>query len=211
MAIKKKKTTAKRKTAAKTVSTPAVKTAVAATGFEWGVILAGTMVALAISVVLVQFGAVVGFNADTPLRDAENLIQPWGIVAVAVWAMWIQILSSGIGGYLAGWMRSPHDNSKHQREMRDGFHGLSVWATSTVAVFVAAGISSMFIAQADDTAIADAVDVAIQNAETNATIILAFAAGAISLVSAVIAWWAATKGGEHRDNNTDFSREISFR
>mgnify|MGYP000359655369 CR=1 FL=1 len=211
MAVKKKKTTAKRKTAVKTVSSAGVAPHVH-NSFEWGVILAGTMVALALSMVLIQFGALVGFNSGEALRNAEDMITPWGLVAVAIWFLWIQVFSSGIGGYLAGWLRTPHgvSLSKHQREMRDGFHGLTVWATSTVAVFTAMGVMSMFVAEVDTSTAAEVVDAAVQNAETNATILFAFAAGATSLVSAVVAWWAATKGGEHRDGNTNFSKELSF-
>lgn len=180
--------------------------------FEWGVIFAGAAVATAVSIVLLQFGSIVGLSAHEPLRGEEGNIEAWGIIATGIWLLWVQLLASVTGGYLAGWLRSPATAfHTHQTEMRDGMHGLVVWSASTVIVFIGAALAGAF-----------ATYVSIQNGtfegaealtdnEKNASIIFAFAMGATSLLSAVASWWAATKGGEHRDEGIDFSHDISFK
>ena len=112
---------------------------------EWGVVIAGAVVACALSFVLLQFGAAVGlaqidFNA-TP--DAN--VTPGGVLGTGIWLLWVQLLASLTGAYLAGRMRTPLiGTSEHERDMRDGVHGLLVWATSTLAVVVAASAAAAF-------------------------------------------------------------------
>lgn len=181
--------------------------------FQWGVILAGIAVALALTVVLTQFGSAIGLKADAPLRGEGN-IASWGVIAAAIWILWTQLLSSLAGGYVAGYLRLPTPEFlPHENELRDGLHGLTVWAASTVLVFIAVAIAAfgagLVAAQTDSSQVVQAAD-AVQRKE-NATVIFAFANGAISLLSAVASWWAATKGGEHRLSATDYSEVWSFR
>lgn len=179
--------------------------------FEWSPIFAGAVIAIAISIVLMQFGAVIGLSSDTPLT-LEGSLASWEIVATGIWILWVQILSSFAGGYAAGYLRSPTlDYKPHVNELHDGLYGLSVWATSTVAIFIgvaiAAGVAGMIAAEAD---VPNTVDI-LTDTEQNTAIIFAFATGAISLASAVAAWWAATMGGDHRFNNVDFSKHLTFK
>lgn len=179
--------------------------------WKWGNIIAGTALSLAISVVLLQFGSVIGLSATAPLRG-EALIASWGVVATGIYLLWVQLMASIAGGYLAGRVRHADVGlSAHDNEMRDGLTGLLVWATGTVIAFIAASIGGAFatyVALHTDTYV---VNEALSRAEKNAAIIFAFAAGATSLMSAAAAWWAGVKGGDHRDLGTDFSKELSFR
>lgn len=179
--------------------------------FQWGSVFAGTVVALAISVVLMQFGAAAGLSATAPLRG-EGQIASWGVIAAGIWILWVQLLASLAGGYSAGYLRTPTPELQpHQNEFKDGLYGLSVWATSTVLVFigtVAAGAFASYMAMANGT-YEDPAN--MSDNEKNAAIIFAFALGAISLLSAVAAWWAATMAGEHRLKETDFGRYLTFK
>lgn len=179
---------------------------------EWGTVFAGAVVACAISAVLVQFGAVVGLTQISPAASADANITPGFVLGTGIWLLWVQILASLAGGYLAGRMRMPIAGaSEHERDMRDGVHGLLVWATGTIAVLAGAAVVSA-IAAVDNNAAADAAHIADANAmEKNASVIFAFAAAATSLVSAVISWWAATIGGDHRDTQADHTRYFTFR
>lgn len=182
--------------------------------FHWSVIFAGVALALAITVVLTQFGSAIGLSADSPLRGEGN-IASWGVIAAGIWILWTQLLASLAGGYVAGYLRVPTPELRpHQNELRDGLHGLTVWAAAsvlvTIGVAIAAFGSSLVASQTDATEVAQAVE-AVKNAEENTAIIFAFLHGAISLLSAVASWWAATKGGEHSLSAVDHSVVWSFR
>ncbi|MAM34376.1 MAG: hypothetical protein CMH28_04810 [Micavibrio sp.] len=182
-----------------------------APSFEWGVVIAGAVVASAISIVLIQFGSAIGLSAEEPFQGRMSL-ELWGIIAIGLWLIWVQLISSLAGGYIAGRMRAPVlGATDHEREMRDGVYGLTAWATATLAVVVCLGfmsaVGSIVAAMGDPNPVMETLD----SNQENIGIIFAFGAGATSLVSAVAAWWAATMGGYHRDEGTDFAKYLSFR
>ena len=179
--------------------------------FQWGAVFAGSAIALGISIVFLQFGTAIGLSDDSPLRGEGN-IASWGVIATVVWILWAQLLASLAGGYAAGYLRSPVLSLKdHQNELKDGLYGFVVWAFSTVLVFIgmslAAFAANYVSLQAGTYEAADT----LSDTEQNASIIYAFSAGAISLLSAVAAWWAATMGGEHKRKAIDFSTYLSFK
>lgn len=178
--------------------------------FEMGVILAGTFISLAVSIVLLQFGATIGLSSETAF-DADISLLSWNVIAVGIWLLWVQLIAAILGGYAAGFLRTPQVEYKpYINEVCDGFYGLTVWALSTIFVFV--GISTLAAVTA-----AFAVDQngqiteTLSDAEENSVVIYAFVLGATSVISAAAAWWAATMGGDHRVNETDFSKELSFK
>lgn len=174
-------------------------------------IIAGTSIALAISIILLHFGSMMGI-AITP--DAEwNPDTAYGqIITICLWGLWVQVLASLIGGYIAGIIRAPAvGSSTHEREMRDGIHGLTVWAFGTVLAAVGAAVM-LAIATLTPEGEAEVRQAAeILDLNESAAIITGFSTASVSLVSAVAAWFAATKGGEHRDEGADLSRYVSFR
>lgn len=181
--------------------------------FEWGAIIAGVVFSLAISIVLMQFGSIIGLSAASPLRGMGSMAA-WGVVATGLWLLWVQLLASLGGGYLAGRLRTAYVGSTpHESELRDGIAGLTVWALSTVLVFtgatLAGAVASYIAAVTPD--LAPVVNEVMTREEQNSGIIFAFIAGATALLSAAAAWWAGTAGGDHRDKNTDFSRYLTFR
>lgn len=175
-------------------------------------ILGGAVFAIALSLVFTNFGAVAGLSVPHEYQ-AEGRYVWAGIIAIGLWGMWVQMLAAFAGGYLAGRMRRPVPGSpQHEREMRDGAHGLLVWATGTVAVAIALGLSAAFMAWANEPNVAVPTKTpATLQMEHNATIIFAFLTASTSLVAAVASWWAATMGGDHRDNSIDHSHYVSFR
>lgn len=180
---------------------------------DWGTIFAGTVLACAISTILVQFGAAVGMTQIEPSLSADANINPALVLGAGIWLLWVQVLSSLSGAYLAGRMRAPIAGAtEHERDMRDGVHGLLVWATSTLAVVVAASAAATIAGLTTPAPTAEAAAVADVNVMSqNAAVIFAFFAGATSLVSGVISWWAATVGGDHRDSGADHTRYFTFR
>lgn len=267
---------------------------------DWPAIIAGIVLASAISLVLISFGSAVGLNfLDFGYGDAPNPI--FVGIAAATWFLWVQISSFMAGGYLTGRLRRRYfDASEDESDLRDGAHGLLVWAgaailgtiiavggvgaaanavgsaaaTATVAasnteegaadaidpnayyvdtmfrsarpatdteaargeanrIFAQAALNDGTVAEEDRTYLASVVaantglspeeaqarvDQTIANVEAarqeaieaariarNTAIIGAFLLAASLLVSAIGAFWAAQKGGDHRDKNTAFA------
>jgi hypothetical protein len=105
---------------------------------SWGAIWAGAAVAVAASVLLTLAGTGLGFAISySPLGSRTSL---GGFTPeVGAGAILIQVLSSALGGYLAGRLRtiwhSVHDDEAHFRDMA---HGLVAWAVATVAILILA-------------------------------------------------------------------------
>ena len=99
---------------------------------DWAAIIAGIVFATAISVVLISFGSAIGLNfVDFNSREGASAI--FVAIAAASWMLWVQISSFMAGGYLAGRLRRRHfDATADESDLRDGAHGLLVWAGAAV-------------------------------------------------------------------------------
>lgn len=172
---------------------------------EWGPVIAGSVLACATSFVLTQFGQGIGFSIDALSDETVNL--PMRLFMAGLWILWIQLMASMGGAYLAGRLRAPVSTG-HESEVRDGAHGLLVWATSTIMVLIGMTAASI-VAAAHGVTVAEPRFSEDMQAKISA--IWGFSLAATSLVSAAAAWWMGTLGGDHRDNAIDASRFISFR
>jgi hypothetical protein len=266
---------------------------------DWAAVIAGIVLASAISIVFITFGSAVGLNfVDFNAREGASPIFV-GIVA-ASWFLWVVISSYMAGGYLTGRLRRRfHDATEDESDIRDGAHGLLVWAGSVIVgtilaiggigsvantagsiastvttaasnvtqgaadavdpnayfidtlfrseqptdagaardeagrIFAQAALADGTVAEEDRTYLANVVaantgltpeeaqarvdgvitDVeearqsALEAAETarKTGVISAFLLAATLLVAAIGAFWAAQKGGDHRDKNTHFA------
>lgn len=133
---------------------------------DWGAIFAGTVVAVAISLVLLAFGAAVGLSVVSP-EAGEETSAFWFAVATAIWFIWVAITSFGAGGYVAGRLgRKTTDANADEAEMRDGLHGVLVWATGAIvgAILATSGVSNTLGAVAGGAGAA--VDTVTQAAST---------------------------------------------
>ncbi len=172
---------------------------------DWAAIIAGAILASAISVVLFQFGAAIGLSAANAMTETglRSALSAW---ASGIWIVWVTLVSAMAGGYLAGRMRPRMgDASEHEVEMRDGAHGLLVWALSTLMaaagfglLALVASIGATEVSGELDSAALQALDVARKSG-----IVFAFATGTASVLAAALSWWLATIGGNHRDNGVD--------
>lgn len=268
---------------------------------DWPAIFGGVALASAISLVLISFGSALGLSfANFHAREGVSPI--WVGIAAATWLIWVQVSSFMAGGYLTGRMRRRiGDATEHESDVRDGAHGLLVWAGASIlgavltvgglgAVANTAGSAAATVATAasnlaDDGTVADAngyfvdmlfrpatgvpvnadlsgvrgeasrifanaavsgsvpeedrtylaslvaantgadqataearVDQVVTGIETartqaidaaeaarKATVVGAFLIAASLLISAIGAYWAASMGGRHRDENTVFA------
>jgi len=112
---------------------------------DWPAIIAGIVLASAISLVLLTFGSALGLSFVN-FRAGENVLPVWVAIAAASWLLWVQVSAFMAGSYLTGRLRKRHlDATEHESDVRDGAHGLIVWAGGLVvgAIIAAGGVSAV--------------------------------------------------------------------
>lgn len=105
-----------------------------ASAVSWGAIIAGAIAAVASSLVLLLTGSGVGLTIVSPWSNSG--VSPTTFaVSTAIWLIVVQWLSSALGGYLTGRLRTRWAGV-HQDEVffRDTAHGFLAWALATVVV-----------------------------------------------------------------------------
>ena len=104
----------------------------AASAVSWGAIIAGAVVASALSLALLMLGAGIGLVSVSPWSNNNVSVATFGILAAA-WFIAVQLFASGVGGYLAGRLRTRWV-SVHTDEVyfRDTAHGLIVWGVGAI-------------------------------------------------------------------------------
>jgi hypothetical protein len=111
---------------------------------SWGAIIAGAFVASAFSLALVALGAGIGLISVSPWSSNNPSVTTFGVLAAA-WFIAVELFASGVGGYLAGRLRTTWARV-HTDEVffRDTAHGLMVWAVGAVitAALLASAASS---------------------------------------------------------------------
>lgn len=110
---------------------------------EWSAIFGGAVLAAAITTLFTTFGSAIGLSLVSfePSRSTGVTVLA---IAGALWALWVSVTASAAGGYLAGRMRRPAaDASLHERHVRDGSHGLVVWAVGALLI---AGLAASSVA-----------------------------------------------------------------
>lgn len=100
---------------------------------SWSAVFAGAVGAAAFGLILLTLGAGLGLAALSPWHSASASAAKFGIAAI-VWVCVTQILTSGLGGYLAGRLRHRWP-AVHVDEVyfRDTAHGFLSWALATLA------------------------------------------------------------------------------
>ena len=99
---------------------------------DWAAVIGGIVLASAISLLLLTFGSAIGLSFAN-FRTFNGVAPIWVAIAAASWLLWVQISSFMAGGYLTGRLRRRfHDASEHESDVRDGAHGLLVWAGALI-------------------------------------------------------------------------------
>lgn len=117
----------------------------AVSGVSWPSIFAGAVVSMAITLVLIAFGTGIGLSVVSPWQNASVSGTTFKI-ATGIYLVVIAMLSSSIGGYLAGRLRTKW-TGVHSDEVyfRDTAHGFLAWALATVVgvVLLATPVTSI--------------------------------------------------------------------
>ncbi len=100
---------------------------------SWGAIVAGAVVAAALSLILLILGTGLGLSTVSPWAYKGMSAGTFGISAI-LWVTLTQIVASGMGGYLAGRLRTKWV-AVHTDEVyfRDTAHGFLAWAVASLA------------------------------------------------------------------------------
>jgi hypothetical protein len=114
-------------------------------GVSWPAVAAGAVVSCALTVVLIAFGIGLGLSVVSPWSGAGVSASTFKI-GTGLYLIVIAMLSSSIGGYIAGRLRTRW-TGVHSDEVyfRDTAHGFVAWAFASIlgAVLLASPVSSL--------------------------------------------------------------------
>ncbi|NEJ24023.1 hypothetical protein GR247_28260 [Rhizobium leguminosarum] len=111
----------------------------------WGPIFGGAAAAIGVTLILLLLGSGVGLTMVSPWSGQSSSLGTVGVTA-AIWLVVVQWLSSGLGGYVTGRLRTKWA-AVHTDEVffRDTAHGFISWALATIFVtgFLASSLTSL--------------------------------------------------------------------
>src|ERR1700680_4665477 len=116
-----------------------------ASAVSWGAIIAGAFVIASIGLMLMALGSGFGLASVSPWPNSGVSATTFGVMT-AIWLIVVQWVSSALGGYLTGRLRTRwpglHTDEVH---FRDTAHGFLAWAVAAVitAAVLASAVSSL--------------------------------------------------------------------
>ncbi len=112
---------------------------------SWGAIVAGAIAAAALSMILLLLGSGLGLSSASPWSTQGASAMTLGVAGV-FWITFTQLAASGMGGYLAGRLRTRWAGV-HTDEVyfRDTAHGFLAWAVASLvtAAFLASAVGNV--------------------------------------------------------------------
>lgn len=125
---------------------------------DWPSILAGAAIATGASVVFTGFTAALGFGSVS--AETGEGLGTFALILVGLFAFVAMLAVYGLGGYVAGRMRTRTSTSEDEAEARDGIHGLTVWAIGMILTGILAAGAVTSGVRAAGNAAATAVEAA---------------------------------------------------
>jgi len=100
---------------------------------SWGAIMAGAAGAAALSLILLMLGIGLGLSSVSPWSYNGVSAAAFGVSTI-LWLIFTQLIASGMGGYLAGRLRTKWlDVHTDEVYFRDTAHGFLAWAIASLA------------------------------------------------------------------------------
>jgi hypothetical protein len=127
------------------ISTPVEERAEESPLVSWAAITAGAIAAAALTLVLLAFGAGMGFSAVSPWGNSGVSTSTFQI-GTGVYLIVVAMLASTIGGFIAGRLRTRWVGvHTHEVFFRDTAHGFLAWGLASVvsAAFLTAAASNI--------------------------------------------------------------------
>jgi len=84
---------------------------------DWPAIIAGILLASAVSLVMLGFGSAIGLSFAN-FHGGTGVSPIWIGIAAASWLLWVEISSMLAGGYLTGRMRRRIERNRAERSRR---------------------------------------------------------------------------------------------
>jgi hypothetical protein len=110
---------------------------------HWPAILGGALAAAALATVLHTFAAAIGLGVSSTAptwRDSSTAL--W--ILSGLYLVLVALASYGLGGYVAGWIRSWSDAvDRDDADTTNGIHGLLVWALATLIMAVVVAFAAL--------------------------------------------------------------------
>jgi hypothetical protein len=101
---------------------------------SWAAIIAGAVVAAAVSLILLALASGLGLASVSPWPNSGVSLTTFSVMT-AIGLIVVQWLASGLGGYVTGRLRTKWVGTHtHEVFFRDTAHGFIMWALSTVLV-----------------------------------------------------------------------------
>ena len=119
---------------------------------SWGAIIAGAAATAALGLILLMLGTGLGLSSISPWAYSGVSAMTFGVSTI-IWLTFTQLVASGMGGYLAGRLRTKWvDTQLDEVYFRDTAHGFLSWAiaalitaallTSVIGSIVSGGIQA---------------------------------------------------------------------
>lgn len=160
---------------------------------SWSAIIAGAVAAAVLSLVLMLVGSGLGLTMVSPWMNASASATTLA-TSTAIWLTVVQWLSSGVGGYMTGRLRTTwSDVPSDESFFRDTAHGLLAWAVATILVAVLLG-----------SAVSSVIGAGVRAGTTVAT-------GAVAGASAGAAGTASSSSTDAAGNATGYFVDMLFR
>lgn len=103
---------------------------------SWGAIVAGAAAGASLSLILLILGVGLGLSSISPWVNEGISAESFGMSTI-IWLTITQLLSSALGGYLAGRLRTKWvDIHSDEVYFRDTAHGFLAWAVASLATAV---------------------------------------------------------------------------
>ena len=170
---------------------------------SWSAIFAGAAAASALSLVLLLLGTGLGLSSVSPWANTGMGATAFGVSTI-LWVTCAQLVASGMGGYLAGRLRTKYI-SVHNDEVyfRDTAHGFLTWAIATL-------VTASLLASAVGTVVGAGASVAGGMGSTASTT-LAMAGGAAGTAAAATNSRANSPGSSNVVETMNYMLDTMFR
>lgn len=100
---------------------------------SWGAIIAGAAATAALALILLMLGTGLGLSSVSPWAYSGVSATTFGVSTI-LWLTFTQLVASGMGGYLAGRLRTKWvDAQLDEVYFRDTAHGFLSWALAALA------------------------------------------------------------------------------
>lgn len=152
---------------------------------DWSAVFAGTVVAVAIGLLLTTFGAALGLSSLT--LDGSDNSSTFELILTALWMVLTLVAAYLAGGYISGRMRRRVESADREEvTTRDGINGLVVWGLGTILSAILLSSAVSFAVNTAGSVVSGAGQAAGAVVQAAGTAVGGVASGAANVVGAAI-------------------------